>query len=73
MMSGRLIALNKQQRIRPVRVGETCRRLMAKCLLWVKGQEVKAACGTKQLAGGMEEGIEGGIHAMCILFRENLH
>ena len=27
------------------------------------GQEAKAACGTEQLAEGLEAGIEGAIHA----------
>ena len=43
LMSGRLIALDKQPGIRPVRVGDTWRRLMAKCLLKVVGPEAKAA------------------------------
>ena len=72
IMSGRLIALDKQPGIRPVGVGETCRRLMAKCLLRVTGQEVKAACGTDELAGGVEAGIEDGIHAMRVLWEEHL-
>ena len=38
-MSGRLIALDKQPRIRPVGVGETWRRMMAKCLLRVPEPE----------------------------------
>ena len=63
LMSGRLIALNKQPGIEPVGVGETWRRMMAKCLLRVAGPEVKAACSTTQLAGGLEAGIEGAIHA----------
>ena len=46
LMSGRLIALDKQPGIRPVGVGETWRRFMAKCLLKVAGPEAKAACGT---------------------------
>ena len=45
------------------RIGETWRRLLAKCLLRVSGQESKAACRTEQLAGGVEAGIEGAIHA----------
>ena len=36
---------------------------MAKCLLRVSGQEANAACGTEQLSGGVEAGIEGAIHA----------
>ena len=56
-MSDRLIALDKQSGIRPVGVGETWRRLMAKCLLKVAGTEAKSACGTTQLAGVLEAGI----------------
>ena len=44
-MSGRLIALDKQLGIRPVEVGETWRRMIAKCLLRVAGPEIKAAYG----------------------------
>ena len=57
LMSGRLIALDKSPGIRPVGIGETWRRLLAKCLLQVSGQEAEAACGTEQLAGGVEAGI----------------
>ena len=71
MMSGRMIALDKQPGIRPVGVGETWRRLMAKCLLKVAGPEAKSACGTTQLVGGLGAGIEGAIHAMRVLFAEH--
>ena len=57
LVSGRLIALDKQPGIRPVEVGETWRRLVAKCLLKVAGPEAKTACGTTQLAGGLEARI----------------
>ena len=68
LMSGWLIALYKQPGIRAVGVGETWRRIMAKCLLRVAGPEAKAACGMAQLAGGLEAGIEGAIHAMHVLW-----
>ena len=71
LMSGRLIALDKQPGIRPVGVGETWRRMMAKCLLKVAGPEAKAACGMTKLAGGLEAGIEGAIHAMRVLWEEH--
>ena len=45
--------------------------MMAKCLLRVAGLEAKAACGTTQLAGRVEAGIEGAIHAMRVLFEEH--
>ena len=68
MMSGQLIALDKQPGVRPFGFGETWWRLMAKCLLRVTGQEAKAACGIYQLSGGIESGIEGGIHSMSLLW-----
>ena len=71
LMSGRLIALVKQPGIEPVGVGETWRRMMAKCLLRVSGPEAKAACGTTQLAGVLEAGIEGAIHTMRVLWDEH--
>ena len=71
LMSGRLIALVKQPGIEPVGVGETWRRMMAKCLLRVAGPEAKAACSTTQLAGGTEAGIEGAINAMHVLWEEH--
>ena len=71
LMNGRMIALDKQPGIRPVRVGETWRRLMAKFLMRVAGPEAKAAYGAIQLAGGVEAGIEGAIHAMRVLWEEH--
>ena len=70
-MSSRLIALDKQPGIRPVSVGETWRRLMAKYLLRVAGPEAKASCVTTQLVGGVEAGIEGAILAMRVLWEEH--
>ena len=71
MMSSLMIALEKQPGVRPVGVGETWQQMMEKCLLRVTGQEAKATCGTEQLAGGVEAGIEGGIHAMRVLWQEH--
>ena len=46
---------------------------MAKYLLQVTGPEAKAACRTIQLAGWVEAGIEGAIHAMRVLWEEHAH
>ena len=62
-----MIALDKKTGFRPVGVGENWRRLMAKCVLRVTGQEAKAACGTEQLEGGAEVGIEGG-YMICACY-----
>ena len=71
MMSGRLITLDKQPGFRLVRVGETWRRLMTKCVLRVTGQDTKAACGIEHLARGLEAGTEGGIHAMRLIWNHH--
>ena len=73
MMSGRLIVLEKIIGIRLVGIGETWRRLLAKCLLRVTGQEAKAACRTEQLAGGVEAGVEGAIHAARLQWAQHSH
>ena len=72
LMSDWLIALDKSPGIRPVGIGETWRRLLAECLLRVSGQEAKTACGTDQLAGGMEAGIKGDIHAVRLQWVQHL-
>ena len=67
-MTGRLVALDKCPGIRPIGIGETWRRLAAKCNLEVTGQEATYACGKEQLCTGLKVGIEGGIHASRTLY-----
>ena len=54
-----LIALDKCPVVCPIGVGETLRRLLAKCVLAVAGEEAKIACSTEQVSAGTEGGIEG--------------
>ena len=49
LKSGRLIALEKQPRIRPVGVGETWRWMMVKFVLVDTASQAKEACSTYQL------------------------
>ena len=42
-----------------------------KVLAEVAGPEAKSACGTTQLEGGLEAGIEGATHAMRVLWEEH--
>ena len=72
LIRGRFIALEKSPGIRPVGIGETWCRLLAKCLLRVMGQEAKAACWTEQVEGGVESGIEGAIHASRLQWTQHL-
>ena len=57
LIISQLIILDKQPGIRPISVGETWRRILAKFLLRVTGTEAKASCGTIKLAGEVEVGI----------------
>ena len=53
LMAGHLIGLDKCLGVRPVSIGETWRRLFAKCILSEAGEEATEACGTDQLADRM--------------------
>jgi len=68
LMAGRLLALDKCPGIRPIVSGEIWRRTLAKIILEVAGGAAKDACGTDQLCAGLEAGIEGGIHAMKLMW-----
>ena len=63
IMANRLVALDKCPGVRPVGIGEIWRRLFAKTVLILAGNEAKEVCGDEQLCVGLEAGIEGGIHA----------
>ena len=67
LMLGRLIGFDKFPGVRPVVVWETGRQMLARCVLVVTGAEAKEACMTEQLCGGLQAGIEGGIHAVRLL------
>ena len=62
-----LIRLENHPGVRPVRVGETWRWMLTKCLLAVMGADDKKACGTEQLCRGLEAGFEGGIHSVRLM------
>ena len=51
-------------------IGETLRRLFAKCVMHVTGADAAKACGVDQLCAGLQAGIEGSIHAMRCLWQE---
>jgi hypothetical protein len=59
-----LIPLNKEPGVRPIGIGEVSRRIIAKAILKVVGDDVKLAAGTIQTCAGHEAGCEAAIHAM---------
>ena len=62
-----LIRIEKYPGVRPVRVGDTWRWMLTKCVLAVMEEEAKKACGTEQLCRGLEAGFEGGIHSVRLM------
>ena len=70
-MSCRLIALDKRPGVRPIGIGETLRRIMCKTVAELTKHDLDEVLGTDQLAGGMEAGIEGAVHALNDLFEQN--
>ena len=64
LMAGRLVALDKLPGVRPVGIGSIFRRLLAKSLIKVIGQQATAACSNMNLCAGLPSGIEGAVHAV---------
>ena len=50
--------------MRPVGIGETLRRVLAKLVIRAARDQAKTACGNLQLRAGLEDGIEGATHAV---------
>ena len=71
LWASRLVPLmKKDDGVRPIGIGETLRRVMARCVLKVCGEEVQNQAGTLQTCAGMESGIEASIHAVADKFKE---
>uniref|UniRef100_A0A1X7UBN0 Reverse transcriptase domain-containing protein n=1 Tax=Amphimedon queenslandica TaxID=400682 RepID=A0A1X7UBN0_AMPQE len=66
----RLIALNKDPGVRPIGIGETCRRIISKAILSILGQDVIEAAGPIQLCTGLDGGCEAAVHSLCHLFAD---
>ena len=61
----RLIVLSKNPGVRPIGIGETVRRIIAKAILSITKHDVKEAVGSLQLCAGQVSGIEAGI-GICL-------
>ena len=54
-----LFTLYKRPVVRPVRIGETLRRALAKLVMRAAGDQAKTARGNLKLCAGLEASIEG--------------
>ena len=57
LMACRLVALEKRPGVRPVGIGETLRRALAKLVMRATGEQAKTACRNLQLCAGLDAGI----------------
>ena len=68
LLACRLIALDKSPGVRPIGIGDTARRIIAKAVLSVVRSDVQDASGCLQLCGGQISGIEAAVHAVRTAF-----
>ena len=60
-----LIALRKKSGgIRPIAVGDTFRRLAAKCIIHMKSSEIAAHLQPLQVGCGVKDGIDAAVHSI---------
>ena len=71
LLACRLIALNKNPGVRPIGIGATARRIMAKAILTVTRMDIQEAAGSLQLCAGQISGIEASVHAVRSLFKRD--
>ena len=64
----RLIALDKDPRIRPIGIGETVRRIICKAIVKTIRDGIQSAAGPLQVCAGHISGCESAIHAMRQLY-----
>ena len=64
----RLIALDKCPGVRPIGIGDTARRIVAKAVLSVVKPDIQHASGCLQMCGGQISGIEAAVHAIRSAF-----
>ena len=68
LLASRLVALNKQPGVRPIGIGDTARRIIAKAVLIIVGPDIQDATGCRQLCGGQTSGTEAAVHAARTAF-----
>ncbi len=63
--------MNKNPGVRPIGVGDTAQRIIAKSILMVIKGDIQDAAGTMQLCAGQIAGIEAAVHAVRSAFEKD--
>ena len=66
----RLIPLDKNPGVRPIGIGDVARRIIAKTILKVVGDDIQSAAGPLQTCAGHEAGCEAAVHAMKKIYSQ---
>ena len=66
-----MIALDKSPGVRPIGIGDTARRIIAKAILNIARPDVQDISGCLQLCGGQISGIEAAVHAVRTAFESD--
>ena len=61
-------ALDKNPGVRPIGIGDTARRIIAKAVLSEAKPDIQEASGCLQMCGGQIAGIEAAVHAVRTAF-----
>ena len=69
--ASRLIPLDKCPGVRPIGVGEVCRRIVGKVIMRYARPEIRRAVGPIQLCGGFESGGEAAFRATYDIFKDD--
>ena len=67
----RLIPLDKKPGVQPIGVGDVPRRIIAKAILHVIGDDIQLAAGALQTCSGHDAGSEAAIHVMKSIFDDD--
>ena len=71
LLASRLIALDKCPGVRPIGIGDTARRIIAKTALTVVKDDILDAAGTLQMCAGQIAGCEAAAHSVREHFQES--
>ncbi len=71
LLACRLIALNKCPGVRPIGIGDTSRRIIAKAILTITKGDIQEATGSIQLCAGQISGTETAVHTAQALYHQD--
>ena len=70
VVASRLVSLDKNPGVRPIRIGECSRRIISKAVLSIIRQDILETTGSIQLCAGQESGYEAAVHVMKAIFED---